>query len=56
MNAYLTSVICLCILRMALSMLLPDGDARRYADLGVGLAVTLQLLRALAGLLRGAAR
>lgn len=55
MSAYLTSVICLSVMRMAISMLLPDGDARRYADLGVGLAVTLQLLRALYALLRGAA-
>lgn len=55
MSAYLTSVICLSVLRMALSILLPDGDTRRYADLGVGLAVTLQLLRALYGALRSAA-
>ncbi len=54
MSAYLTSVICLSVMRMALSMLLPDGDTRRYADLGVGLAVTLQLLRALGDLMRGA--
>ena len=53
MRAYLPGVIGLCVLRMAIQMLLPDENLRRYADLGVGLIVTLTLLGALSDLMRG---
>ena len=53
MNAFLTKIAGLCLMRMLLDLALPEGDARRYADLGAGLTVTLCMLRSLATLLQG---
>lgn len=54
MSEFLSKIAGLCLMRMMLDMALPEGDARRYADLGVGLTMMLCMLRALTTLLRGA--
>lgn len=54
MNGFLAKIAGLCLMRMLLDMALPEGDARRYADLGVELTVTLCMLQTLTVLLRGA--
>lgn len=45
----------LCLMRLIFDMALPEGDIRRYADLGAGLMTMLWMLRALFSLLGGAA-
>lgn len=54
MSEFLGKIAGLCLMRMLLDMILPEGDARRYADLGVELTVTLCMLQTLTALLRGA--
>ena len=53
MKEFLMRMVGLGLARLLLDWLLPDGEARQYADFGVGLAMTLYMLRALAGLLGG---
>ena len=54
MNGFLRLMTGLSLLRLLLDALLPEGDSARFADLGLGLAVMLCMMRGLAGLLRGA--
>ena len=44
MTAFLRKIIGLGLARLILDMILPEGDAGRYADLGVGLCMTLCML------------
>lgn len=53
MTEFLRSFTGLCLLRLLADMALPEGDARRYADLGAGLMTMLWMLRAMISLLRG---
>lgn len=53
MNGFLRKIIGLSLLRMVLDLILPEGDIRRYADLGAGLSITLCLLRTLLNIIRG---
>lgn len=53
MRSFLQSIVGLGLARMLMDLLLPEGDSRRYADLGAGLCMTLCMLRALLALLRG---
>ena len=54
MSGFLQKIAGLCLMRMVLDLALPEGDARRYADLGAGLTMTLCMLDAILTLLRGA--
>ncbi len=47
MTELLRTLTGLCLMRLAAEMALPEGDGRRYADLGAGLLCMLTLLRAL---------
>ena len=47
MSVFLRRIIGLSLARLILDMLLPEGDAGRYADLGVGLCLTACMLEAL---------
>lgn len=51
MNDFLRRIIGLSLARMILDMILPEGDAGRYADLGVGLCMMLSMLEALKSVL-----
>jgi len=51
MTAFLRRIIGLCLARMILDMILPEGDSARYADLGVGLCMMACMLEALRGVL-----
>lgn len=53
MNGYLRGLVGLCLLRLVCGMALPEGDEKRYADLGAGLMTMLWMLRALLSLLKG---
>lgn len=53
MAVFLRRIIGLCLIRMILDMILPEGDAGRWADLGVGLCTMLCMLQALGSLLPG---
>lgn len=53
MNEFLRNIVGLCLMRLLMDMALPEGDVRRYADLGAGLCLTLCMLRALTHALRG---
>lgn len=53
MNGFLGKIVGLCLMRMLADMALPEGDSRRWADLGVGLSMMLCMLDALLSLLRG---
>lgn len=55
MRGFLREMIGLCLIRMVMDGLLPEGDSAKYADLGVGLCVMLCMLRAFLSLLREAA-
>ncbi|MBQ7520629.1 MAG: hypothetical protein IJU12_09930 [Clostridia bacterium] len=44
----------LSLIRLILDGLLPEGDAARYADLGLGLTMMLCMMNGLGTLLRGA--
>lgn len=52
MNRFLQKIVGLGLARMLMEMLLPAGDARRYADLGTGLCMTLCMLQSLLAFLR----
>lgn len=45
MKEMLMQTVSLSLLRLIMDLILPEGDAKRYADLGVGLCVMLCLLR-----------
>lgn len=45
MNEMIVQTVALSLLRLMLDLILPEGDTKRYADLGVGLCVMLCLLR-----------
>ncbi len=53
MTGYLTTLTGLCLIRLIVDMILPEGESRRFADLGAGLLTMLWTLRALISLLRG---
>lgn len=53
MNQMLRAFSGLCLLHLIMDMALPEGDLKRYADLGAGLMTMLWMLRALFSLLRG---
>lgn len=44
----------LCLIRMVMDGLLPEGDSAKFADLGIGLCVMLCMLKAFLSLARGA--
>ena len=54
MSAFLQTAAGLCLTGLLMDMILPEGDSRRFAELGVGLSMTLCMLRTLLLLLRGA--
>ena len=45
MMGFLKQLTGLCLLRLVLDFLLPEGDAARYADLGVELCMMVCMLR-----------
>jgi hypothetical protein len=51
MTLFLRRIIYLSLARMILDMLLPEGDAGRYADLGVGLCMMLCMLEEIRSIL-----
>lgn len=51
MSLFLRRIVCLSLARLILSMILPDGDGGRYADMGVGLCMMLCMLEAIRELL-----
>ena len=51
MREFLRSFTGLCLIRLLADMALPEGDAGRYADLGVGLCMTLCMLEEIRKLL-----
>lgn len=53
MNTFLHRIAGLCLLGMVLDLALPEGDARGFAELGVGLSMMLCMLNMLVLLLRG---
>lgn len=53
MKELLERIVGLCLMRMVLDLALPEGDSRRYADLGMGLSVMLCLMQGLESLVRG---
>lgn len=53
MKEFLQNIVGLCLMRLLMEMALPEGDARRYADLGAGLCLMVCMLRALRQTLRG---
>ena len=53
MRAFLRNIVGLCLMRLLMDMALPEGEARRYADLGAGLCLMLCMLRTLRQALRG---
>ncbi len=44
MNEFLRRIAGLCLIRMLLDMVLPDGDCAAWAELGIELAVMLCIL------------
>jgi len=57
MNGYLRQMIGLSLLGMLLDMILPEGEGRKYAELGLELSLMLCMLRGLntlLGFLKGA--
>lgn len=55
MNAYLQIFTGLCLMRLVADLALPEGDIRRYADLGAGLMTMLWMLRCFSAMLGGLA-
>lgn len=53
MNLFLKQLTGLCLIRLLMDLVLPEGESRRYADLGMGLLQMLHMLGALMGLLGG---
>ncbi len=53
MSRFLRALAGLCLMRMLLDMMLPEGEAKNYAGLGVGLMLMLAMLQALLSLLQG---
>ena len=54
MKGFLRELIGLCLIRMVMDGLLPEGENAKFADLGIGLCVMLCMLRAFWSLTRGA--
>ncbi len=53
MNLFLKQLTGLCLLRLLMDLMLPEGESRRYADLGMGLVQMVHMLGALMRLLGG---
>ena len=53
MNVFLRQLSGLCLIRMLMDLMLPEGDSRRYADLGMGLVQLLHMLGAMIQMLGG---
>lgn len=51
MKIFLMQTSALALIRLMMDLLLPDGEAKRYADLGTGLCLMLCMLNALQGLM-----
>ncbi|MBQ4639971.1 MAG: hypothetical protein IJB69_05605 [Clostridia bacterium] len=51
MKIFLMQTSALALIRLMMDLLLPDGEAKRYADLGAGLCLMLCMLNALQGLM-----
>ena len=54
MKSFLHTLTGLCLMRLIADWTLPEGDSRRYADLGAGLLTMAAMLRALTAFFRGA--
>ena len=54
MNEFLRSLTGLCLIRLVMELAMPEGDSRRYAELGMGLLQMLHMLGGLMQLLGGA--
>ena len=53
MSLFLKQLTGLCLIRLLMDLMLPEGESRRYADLGMGLVQMLHMLGALMRLLEG---
>jgi len=53
MSGFLREITGLCLMRLLMEMLLPEGECRRYAEAGIGLMLMICMLHALQSLLRG---
>ena len=53
MNLFLKQLAGLCLIRLLMDLMLPEGESRRYANLGMGLLQLMHMLGALIGLLGG---
>ena len=53
MNLFLKQLTGMCLLRLLMDLMLPEGESRRYADLGMGLVQMVHMLGALMRLLGG---
>ena len=51
MKEWIAQTAALSLIRLMMDLLLPDGEAKRYADLGAGLCLMLCMLNALQGLM-----
>ncbi len=51
MKAFLLQTCTLALMRMMMDMVLPDGDTKRYVDLGAGLLLMMCMLDALGNVL-----
>ena len=54
MKDFLHQIAGLCLMRLLLEMMLPEGDMKGYTELGAGLMMMLCMLRMLVRLLQGA--
>lgn len=55
MKTFLHTLTGLCLIRLTADLILPEGDARRWVDLGAGLLTMLCMIRTLISVFRGAA-
>ena len=53
MKDFLHQMAGLCLMRLLMEMMLPEGDMKGYAQLGTGLMMMLCMLRLLARLFQG---
>ena len=53
MTDFLHQMAGLCLMRLVMEMMLPEGDMKGYGEWGVGLMMTLGMLRLLSRLLQG---
>ena len=54
MTDFLHKMAGLCLIRLLMEMMLPEGDMKSYGEWGVGLMMMLCMLRLLARLFQGA--